>query len=1189
LVSNDQHSDGGGRILVKLRPSTGLAAAEARGMLRPLFESRSPFGLSPGADWFVAELTEGAATPWDAAHTRVADQLGLAPDDVLFVEPDVVHDMYGDHGQDPNELPPGGRLAMGTDCDPADQDGACGKAVGPATFAWHLGHEYSQLGDARSRVDFTEPRTRIAHLDTGYSRSHTTAPRHILVDLERSFVPRDLDEHDAEDPGRRARILDATGHGTGTIGILAGAPASENAAPLGGAPDAAVLPLRIAQSVVLLYTSAFARALDYALMHACDVLSMSMGGLPSRLWRETVDRAYMGGLCMVTAAGNNFRWLPVNGVVYPARYRRVLAVTGVMADGRPYRDLGGPGCANVFEGNAGPASAMTTAIAAFTPNIPWPRYGCTDTVRLDGEGTSAATPQVAAAAALWLERHKLALQRDWRRVEAVRHALFESARKVKGGEASFGEGVLRASDALDVAPVMGLSQSRSDNDWFPLLRILTGLGVAHAPARQQMFDLELMQRWMLNPELQRLIPDPEADVELTPDARKQVLQAVIEDERASLALRRHVADQYPVVAGRGRTAPRTPASAAVVPADVPAFDTTPTPSAPARRRIRVYALDPSFSVRLASSRINEATIDVPWEALDAGPVGEYLAVHDVDVTGKRYDGVDLDDKRLLARDGWAPSEGNPQFHQQMVYAVAMKTIEHFERALGRPVLWRDRRVRTNDRSRYEFSQHLAIRPHALRQANAFYSPDDVALLFGYFEATGDLPRDQVPGSRVFTCLSYDIVAHETTHAILDGMYRRYNEPSNPDVLAFHEGFADVVALLQRFTMHDVLVHEIARTRGDIEAESILGSLAVQFGRGSGRGGALRQAIGRHEGGEWRRNAPDPAALRERVTPHARGAVFVSAVFDAFVAIYKERTADLVRLATGGSGVVPSGAIHPDLAHRLADEASKSASHVLTMCIRALDYLPPVDVTFLEFLRALVTADSDVVPHDTHGYRVAFAEAFRSHGVHPTGASAAGLLGSYSVDALRWRGIDHEQLSDTLEQHFAGVFDAMRRYADACFYFGDRAKLHAATVDGRRELHRLLREAFQASPTFATAIGLDPQKGFWVEELRRAIRTTPGGHYVPQVIVALTQRETVRASRDTPKFVHRGGTTLIVDLAAQRVTYSISKRLRSTTRLERTRDFVRGLASDPSGALLLGEDQQREPFAALHALASMTRP
>ena len=77
---------------------------------------------------------------------------------------------------------------------------------------------------------------------------------------------------------------------------------------------------------------------------------------------------------------------------------------------------------------------------------------------------------------------------------------------------------------------------------------------------------------------------------------------------------------------------------------------------------------------------------------------------------------------------------------------------------------------------------------------------------------------------------------------------------------------------------------------------------------------------------------------------------MAAVFDAFLSIYKRRTADLLRLATGRQRRVASGAIHPDLVGRLASEAGKSAQHVLTMCIRALDYCPPTDITFGEYLR-----------------------------------------------------------------------------------------------------------------------------------------------------------------------------------------------------------------------------------------------
>ncbi|WP_217607412.1 hypothetical protein, partial [Chitinophaga sp. GbtcB8] len=81
-----------------------------------------------------------------------------------------------------------------------------------------------------------------------------------------------------------------------------------------------------------------------------------------------------------------------------------------------------------------------------------------------------------------------------------------------------------------------------------------------------------------------------------------------------------------------------------------------------------------------------------WETLELGPVCDYVEVIVSDPTvGKFYRAVDLDDDYILAQDGLDPSEGDPQFHQQMVYAVAMPTIKNFERALGRKVLWESRR------------------------------------------------------------------------------------------------------------------------------------------------------------------------------------------------------------------------------------------------------------------------------------------------------------------------------------------------------------------------------------------------------------------------------------------------------------------------------------------------------------------
>lgn len=165
------------------------------------------------------------------------------------------------------------------------------------------------------------------------------------------------------------------------------------------------------------------------------------------------------------------------------------------------------------------------------------------------------------------------------------------------------------------------------------------------------------------------------------------------------------------------------------------------------------------------------------------------------------------------------------------------------------------------------------------------------MLFGYFVA--DEGGIAAPGGMVFTCLSQDIIAHETCHALLDGMHPRFSESSNPDVLALHEAFSDIVAIFQHFTFPEVLRHQIARARGDLKQRNLLGQLAQQFGQTLGRGGALRDALGKIEDGQWVLKDPDPRALENARGPHARGSVLVAAVFHAFLAIYEGQIADLL--------------------------------------------------------------------------------------------------------------------------------------------------------------------------------------------------------------------------------------------------------------------------------------------------------
>ena len=426
-------------------------------------------------------------------------------------------------------------------------------------------------------------------------------------------------------------------------------------------------------------------------------------------------------------------------------------------------------------------------------------------------------------------------------------------------------------------------------------------------------------------------------------------------------------------------------------------------ASPPHRRLKVFSLDPAVDTKLEHSLISRSVLQVAWEdELRPGPVGEYLEVVDVDPSsGCVYDPVDLTKPNVLAQDGLSPSTGNPQFHQQMVYAVGMKTIANFEDVLGRKLLWAERRKDDAGREiqdpEQRYVQRLRIYPHALREENAYYSPTKAALLFGYFNAATTDPRDELPCGVVFSCLSHDIIAHEMTHAILDGMHRRMLEATNADMIAFHEAFADIVAIFQHFTTPGLLLDQIQRTRGDLAADSLLAKLASQFARATGQGDALRNALGRFENG--RRERPDPSRLGRTFEPHERGAILVAAVFDAFVKMYEIRVADLRRIATGGTGELPKGDIHPDLANRFAEEAVRLSQRVLNMCIRSIDYLPPVDVTFGDFLRALITADADFFPEDPRRYRLAFIESFRDRGIYPIDIRAL------AEDALRWNPLE----------------------------------------------------------------------------------------------------------------------------------------------------------------------------------------
>jgi hypothetical protein len=509
------------------------------------------------------------------------------------------------------------------------------------------------------------------------------------------------------------------------------------------------------------------------------------------------------------------------------------------------------------------------------------------------------------------------------------------------------------------------------------------------------------------------------------------------------------------------------------------------------------------------------------------------------------------------RDGLAPTESDPRFHQQMVYAVVSETIQHYESALGRRLHWRRGISRLN------------LYPHAMISANAAYSPSAKGILFGYFRASETDPGRNLPGQTVFTCLSHDIIVHETTHAVLDGIRSFFAERTNPDVAAFHEAFADLAALFRHFSHKEALLDTIQKTGGqlyqyhlkpdsgvdaqmdgatiqaDLPSSNPLVGLAQQFGEARGTGKALRSALGQR---------PDPNAIKNPdLEAHERGAILVSAVFDAYFTIYLRRTADLFRIFRAGGGNTNSLELSASMANLLAAAASRTAEDFFQICARAIDYCPPVDITFGDYLRAVMTADRDLHPIDRDGVRDAFMQAFRLRGIVPRDAEY------FSEDALCWPQVPPRSLP---------AVDGL--------IFGDPNGLIREEKNTNGDVLRAY------ALTNATLLGFQAGTAIEVPSFHPAFRLAPDGSLRVDMVVEMAQKYQAPFDPKKPElgtFPVRGGATLLIakppikdnEYPPGEIRYLIQKRVdgdHGVRRESRQRNF------SLREGLLEGDDESR---------------
>ena len=412
---------------------------------------------------------------WDLAHALYKD-LKDKGQSVNSIEPNQPHlnliNLMEELAKSTEELNPPDDIWIENWPHPAELNG---------NFDWHL--KKSELADARDAIialdNFVLDPIRIAHIDTGHSLKGTFSPNRLIKEKCKSFIPGE-ENNPGYDLyfGAWEQPVQMQGHGPSTLSLLAGPYLKKGQAPgdfegyAGAIPFAEVYSLRIADAVILLKTRAFEKAIYHAVdVLKCEVITMSMGGAASHRWADAINYAYERGVTVVTAASNSFEdgilgSIAPKCVVYPARFERVICAVGISYNKQPYvfeaNDWPTTG-KEKMQGSWGPPSAMKYSIAAYTPNVPWinapkdKKTGeITESYEMKGAGTSSATPQVAAAAGLWILKYRDQLKNyrgTWRQVEAVREALFCSADRLNHKfDTYLGKGALRAMNALNTPP-----------------------------------------------------------------------------------------------------------------------------------------------------------------------------------------------------------------------------------------------------------------------------------------------------------------------------------------------------------------------------------------------------------------------------------------------------------------------------------------------------------------------------------------------------------------------------------------------------------------------------------------------------------------------------------------------------------------------------------------------------------------
>lgn len=380
--------------------------------------------------------------------------------------------------------------------------------------------------------------------------------------------------------------------------------------------------------------------------------------------------------------------------------------------------------------------------------------------------------------------------------------------------------------------------------------------------------------------------------------------------------------------------------------------------------VEVYVRDPQAQAQNKALGLNE--IDVPYEPdLMPGPTSARIAV--VDYDGDRNwleEPAQWDAKHrcfvFKFKDTMEPITrehcDEPQFHQVNVWAVIQSALEIYQGAMimGRSVPWA-----------FE-GNRLIVVPHAGYLDNAFYDRHSKSIQFYYCG-----PKD----GRVYTCLSHDIIAHETGHAILDGLRPLYHEDSSLQTTAFHEFMADLAAIMTSLLNSKLLAEVAKQCEGDLSRDTVVSFLAGEFSR---------YALGRVF-----LRSPQTEKTIEKVEGSRSAYDWSEVLTGAMWDVLKAMAARCVVQDDVSMRRQPAGL------QALLDAVNRFRCTALP----SLDYLPPVDVQFADYARAVLRASEVADPVDKDGYRPLIRQVFDQRGIDHAEEEEQPRLAVHDIDRV----------------------------------------------------------------------------------------------------------------------------------------------------------------------------------------------